>query len=73
MNRILGRGDGIGLVKRMLWIVGTAVYQVHLVDAKSCQKRPAENFPGMTTLPLDRRGASKPASRPWTWKSGMTR
>lgn len=54
-------------------MVGTAVYQFALWAVKSAQKSDAENLGGTTTDPADRRGARKAASRPWTWKSGITR
>ena len=54
-------------------MVGTAVYQLALCVMKFSQKSCAENLGGTMTDPPDRRGARKPASRPWTWNSGITR
>lgn len=53
-------------------MVGTAVYQFALCSRKSRQKSEAENFAGTTAEPPERRGARKPARRPWTWNKGMT-
>ena len=53
-------------------MVGTAVYQLALYLMKFSQKSDAENLSGTITEPPDRRGARKPASRPWTWNKGMT-
>lgn len=73
MNLIFGKGFGNGVLSKIEWIVGTAVYQVDLVDAKSFQNRVAENLSMMTTLPPERKGDKRPARRPCTWKRGMTR
>lgn len=61
MKRMWGSGDGWGEERRIWWIVGTAVYHVQEVDVYSDQKDPAENLGGMTTEPLERRGANRPA------------
>lgn len=53
--------------------VRLTVYQFEPVATNSAQNVPAENLGGMTTLPPERSGARKPARRPWTWKSGMTK
>jgi len=66
IKRILGNGLGLGELSRIVWIVGTAVYQVHLVLEKSFQKRDAPNLSGMTIEPVERKGARRPARRPCT-------
>jgi len=73
MNLISGIGVGSGDFSRIWWIVGTAVYQFALCVIKSVQNVDAENFGGTITVPPEARGVRKPASRPWTWKSGITR
>src|SRR5436190_16315240 len=50
-----------------------AVYHVALYLWNSGQKVVALNFGGMITVPPEWRGARNPASRPWTWNSGITR
>ena len=57
---------------RMRWIVGTAEYQVAPCVAESAQKAPAEKRRGAITLPPEASVASVEATRPCTWKSGMT-
>lgn len=69
---MLGLVDGGGLLRRIWWMVGTAVYQLALCVIKSSQKVVALNLRGTTTEPPERRGARNPARRPWTWKRGMT-
>ena len=72
MNRILGLVVGGGFLRRIWWIVGTAVYQLALYVTKSSQNSEAENLRGTMTEPPDNSGARKPASNPWTWNRGMT-
>lgn len=72
MNLILGLVVGGGFLSRIWWIVGTAVYQFALCVIKSSQNSDAENLSGTITDPPDNKGARNPASRPWTWKRGMT-
>jgi len=50
-----------------------AVYHVALYLVNSGQNVEALNLGGMMTVPPECNGARKPASRPWTWNSGMTR
>lgn len=42
-------------LRSIVWIVGTAVYQVQRVRESSDQKVEAENLGGMTTAPPERR------------------
>ena len=69
---MLGSGLGLGDLSRIWWMVGTAVYQFALWVVNCFQKLPALNAPGTTTEPPEASGARKPASKPWTWNSGMT-
>lgn len=64
MKRIFGMGEGSGVDSRIWWIVGTAVYQLHLVVVKSSQNLEAANLGGMTMLPRLARGESSPHSNP---------
>lgn len=64
MNLISGLVVGGGLLRRIWWMVGTAVYQLALCSMKSCQNVVAENFGGTITEPPERRGARNPASSP---------
>ncbi len=51
----------------------TAVYQLALRRMKLSQNSEAEKRTGTMTDPQEKMGARNPASKPWTWKSGMTR
>lgn len=73
MNLIFGRGFGGGDFRRMEFIEGTAVYQLALNLVNSGQNDCAEKRGGTITEPPEWSGARNPASRPWTWKRGMTR
>lgn len=70
MKRMVGMGEGGGKERRILCMVGVAVYQVALCAAKSFQKEGARRGGMMTALPA-LRVAMKEATRPWTWKRGM--
>src|SRR5690242_200985 len=72
MKRISGLGLGGGFLRRIWWIVGTAVYQLALWLMKSVQNSEAENLLGTTMEPPVKRGARRPQRRPWTWNRGMT-
>jgi len=65
---MFGIGFGRGDLRRIWWIVGTAVYQFASCVVKSFQNVDAENTGGTMTVPPDARGARKPARSPWTWK-----
>ena len=54
------------------WIVGTAEYHVAPWRTASSQNALALKRGGVTTVPPECSVASVDASRPWTWKSGMT-
>lgn len=73
MKRIWGTGLGRGVLSRIWWMVGTAVYQFALWVVKSVQKSVAENLGGTMTEPPEYRGARNAARRPWTWNNGITR
>ena len=49
------------------------MYHVALYFLNSGQNVVALNFGGTMTVPPECNGARKPARRPWTWKSGITR
>ncbi len=70
MKRMDGVGFGEGKERRILCIVGVAVYQVALWVVKSFQNEGARRVGIMMAL-LDLRGVMKDAMSPWTWKSGM--
>lgn len=49
------------------------MYQLALCVMKFSQNSEAENFVVTITEPPENRGARKPASKPCTWKRGMTK
>src|SRR5271170_4188851 len=55
-----------------LWIVGTAEYHVAPESRTMRQKDSGLNFDGTTTVPPESSVESVEATRPCTWKSGMT-
>ena len=72
MNLMSGMGLGSGVLSRIWWIVGTALYQFALCWTKSAQNSEAENRGGTTTEPPECSGARNAASNPWTWNRGIT-
>jgi hypothetical protein len=57
-------GLGFVVLSKILWIVGTAVYQFALCEIKSFQNELAEKRAGTTTEPPEWSGARKAASSP---------
>jgi hypothetical protein len=53
-------------------MVGTAVYQVGWSSFTHSKKPAAEKLPVHATLPPAVSEASRPATSPWMWKSGIT-
>ena len=64
MNLMFGFVLGGGLLSKIWWMVGTAVYQFALCMMKSSQNSEAENLEGTMTEPPDNNGARKPARSP---------
>src|SRR5215216_2944762 len=60
------------VLSRIVWIVGTAVYHEALCSRTSGQNPEAENLGGATTVPPATIVAKTLATRPCTWKSGIT-
>ena len=53
-------------------MVGTAEYHVAFVSRTVRQNESALNFAGTATVPPESNVDSVEATRPWTWKSGIT-